>query len=228
MNIAIAINTAPRPTETLSSTVKSLREAGFDQTVHILSDGPYQVEDDRVVIVKNDPPKGALANFFFALDYLCETDADWYMILEDDVEWAKKSRQALEHDLAQLSKKQNVGYLSIYVHKKMGKVLKNRKQNTPGLHVLNLGYECIGSQAYVLSAKSAKHLASDPAYRVWCRNQNRDRVVSGRLQDLGYDLYYRMPGLVNHSLGSANSAIKEKKPDNTIYWQEVAQLRETE
>lgn len=226
MNIAIAINTAPRTIETLDSTIRSLRAAGFDQTAHILSDGPSQIEDNNVTITKNDPPKGALANFFSALDYLCKTDADWYMILEDDIIWAKNSRQALEYDLMQLSKKQNVGYLSVYIHKKTGKVLKSRKQDKPGLHVLNLGYNCIGSQAYVLPAKVAQHLASNPAYREWYQNQNRDRVVSGRLQDLGYDLYYRIPGLVNHSLGSANSAIKKKKPADTAYWQEVAQLRD--
>jgi GR25 family glycosyltransferase involved in LPS biosynthesis len=225
MNIEIAINTAPRPVETLKDTVASLRRAGFDQTVHIISDGPDQVLDNNVVIIKNDPPLGALANFFFALDYLCEKDADWYMILEDDIVWAEKSQLALEQDLIYLAKKDNVGYLSVYMHKKMGKVLKNRRQTKSGLYTINLGYNCIGSQAYILSSKAARHLASNPEYRLWHRNQNRDRVISGRLQDLGYNLYYRMPGLVNHSLGSANSAIKEKTPDNTTFWQAVAQAR---
>ena len=213
LDLAIVITTAPRPVETLTRSHASLRAAGFDQPVAILADCDTSLPGT----IRNDPPLGGLANWWAALDVLLATDAAWLMILEDDVIWAAGSAEALARDLATLEGNPAVGLLSLYVHPSMGRHLARKR---PGLHRLDKGYDARGSQAYVLPRAAAERLAAGD--RSWHRNRNRDQVICGRLQDIGLGQWYRLPGLVNHSLGSGNSSLKPKKPQDTRFWRAVA------
>lgn len=75
----------------------------------------------------------------------------------------------------------------------------------------------------MLPRASAKRLLADGIFRkaVQVRWKNRDLLVSGTLSRLGLKLLYRVPCLVSHELGSANSSLTKKgvMPDLlTDYW----------
>lgn len=226
MSLAVAVTTAPRPVETLSRSADSFRRAGFDGAA-IVSDGPLASRDGFVTYV-NDPPLGGLRNWCFALQLLVETtQASWLMIVEDDVLWAKNAAAALDADLAMLDGKPNVGYLSLYTCRKVSREIERRKGGRlgKGLHKSTLGASCWGSQAYAIPRSAAVALLANEAFddfrRNYVKNRNRDNIVSGCLMAMGLSLYYRVPCLVSHEMGSANSSLSTKPVQRgllTDYW----------
>lgn len=226
MSLAIAITTAPRPVETLTRSAESLRRAGFAHAV-IVSDGPVAERDGFDTCV-NDPPLGGLKNWCHALQLLVEmTDARWLMVVEDDVLWAKHAAAALEKDLRLLDNKPNVGYLSLYTCRKVAREIERRKGRrlSAGLHRSALGASCWGSQAYAVPRSAALALLANPVFddlrRNYVKNRNRDNIVSGCLAAMNLALYYRVPCLVSHEIGSANSSLSTKPVQRgllTDYW----------
>lgn len=235
--LAIAITTAPRPVPTFSQSFASLRKAGFVQRVHVLSDDVWQVPDMQraeeigaVTFLRNSPPLGGLKNWAHALETLVkDTDSPWVMVLEDDIRWARGAAAALEKDLRDLDGKlrDGVGYLSLYLSRKVSKEIEYRKGRPlrPGIYASKLAEGCWGSQAYVLTREGARALLADPTFddrrRNYVKNRNRDGIVSGCLAAMGRRLYYRVPCLVDHALGSANSSLAAKPVQRALltdYW----------
>ena len=217
MNIAVAITTAPRPVPTLNKSIQSFRQAGFDEKIHIFADGiSPEVEDQNVSIIVNEPKLEELANWFSALDYLLSLNTDWVMLIQDDATWAKNSKKQLEKDLEHVSKLPDVGFYSLFTHRTVYK----RLPKETGIHCINREYRGDGAVCYVFPRDAAMKLAEEPANRQWHTKRNTDNVVSGRLNDMGYNTYYRIPSMINHTLGSANSSLKPKSPDDTPSWVE--------
>lgn len=226
MSLAVAVTTAPRPVETLTRSTESLRRAGFEDAA-IVSDGPVVSRDGFVTYV-NSPPLGGLKNWCWALQMLVETtQASWLMVAEDDVLWAKGAAAALAQDLEWLDAKGDVGYLSLYTCRKVSREIERRKGGRlgKGLHKSALGAGCWGSQAYVIPRSSAVALLANEAFddfrRNYVKNRNRDNIVSGCLAAMGFALYYRVPCLVSHEMGSANSSLSTKPVQRgllTDYW----------
>lgn len=243
MRLAIAITTAPRPRQTVSRSYRSLRDAGFSEPVILLVDGvdpcydpapelpPPGVLDTRV----NDPPLGGLKNWAHALETLVnETSARWLMVLEDDILWAKGAAGALAVDLDRLERAQasgslpSVGYLSLYLARKVSREIERRLHRRPlgpSMYASELGGDCWGSQAYAIPRAAAVSLLADTKFddlrRNYVKNRNRDNIVSGCLADMGLKLYYRVPCLVSHELGSANSSLSNKPVQLNLlsdYW----------
>lgn len=216
MSLSIAITTAPRPRETFTASLESLRAAGFEQTVYVLADCPTQPAGNCEVI-RNEPKLGGLKNWCQALETLLQrTDADWLMVLEDDVTWASGAAQALERDLAVLSERQDIGYLSLYLPRWNARRMEHRAKGrlTPGFHVYDADNSW-GSQAYVISRPVAERLLAkggkfDNYRRNYTPNKNRDTLVSRCLQKMGLKLLHRVPCLVDHKLGSGNSSLSRK------------------
>lgn len=213
--LAIAITTAPRPRETFSASLASLRAAGFGQSVMVLADGVAPTAPGCEVI-RNDPKLGGLKNWCQALDTLLHrTDADWLMVLEDDVTWARGAADALAQDLEGLSGRADVGYLSLYLPRYNALKMEGKKNGRlpPGIHRFN-ALNSWGSQAYVFPRPAARLLLEDVAFdrlrRHYRPNKNRDILVSNALRRLGLKLLHRVPCLVDHDLGSGNSSLSKK------------------
>lgn len=155
------------------------------------------------------------------------TDAQWLLVAEDDVLWANNAAQALYHDLEQ-SDPDRTGYISLYLARKVAVDIERRanwKRLKPGIYTSRLGAACWGSQAYVIPRKTAKALLADPTFddlrRNYVKNRNRDNLVSGRLAAMGFALLYRVPCLVSHELGNANSSLGDKPIQKSLltdYW----------
>lgn len=225
-DLAIAITTAPRARETFTASLASLRRAGFTQSVRVFAD-KVRPQGEGCEITYNDPPLDGIKNWYKACQTLVEgASAPWLMILEDDVTWANGAAQALYRDLDGLDP-EKTGYVSLYLCRMVAKFIHREmhaKRLPRGMHnAAGMGGRCWGSQAYVLPRESAKRLLADGIFRnmVKVRWKNRDLLVSGTLSRLGYKLLYRVPCLVNHDLGSANSSLTKKgvMPDLlTDYW----------
>lgn len=227
--IAAAITTAPRPNPTLGMSLSSMWHAGFRDPVFVLDDhaAPGLITTPNqcppLELVHNSPPLGGLKNWCQALQLLLErTEARWLLVLEDDITWAAGARAALERDLVTLEGRP-VGYLSLYIARKVSREIELRKhvrRLTPGMHQSALGEAVWGSQAYAIPRATAEALLGDPAFddlrRNYQKNRNRDNIVSGALHRLGLPLYFRVPALVDHRLGSANSSLREKPVQQSL------------
>lgn len=228
--LAIAITTAPRPVATFDQSLASLRKAGFSEVVWVMNDGEFMNEIPACRVVQNSPPLGGLKNWAHALETLVNTtDAPWLMVLEDDIRWARGAAAALVKDLRTLDGKlrDGVGYLSLYLSRKVSKEIEYRRGRPlrPGIYASKLAEGCWGSQAYVLTREGAVALLADPTFddrrRNYVKNRNRDGIVSGCLAAMGRRLYYRVPCLVDHALGSANSSLGAKPVQRALltdYW----------
>lgn len=243
MRLAIAITTAPRPRQTVGQSYRSLRDAGFTEPVLMLADWtlenlpepslglfPPSVLDIRM----NAPPLGGLKNWCHALETLVkETPARWLLVLEDDILWARDAAGALAADLDKLDNLvarggiPGVGYLSLYFARKVSKEIERRcgRPLPRGMYATKLAGECWGSQAYAIPRSTAIRLLADPGFddrrRNSDKNRNRDNIVSGALARMGLKLYYRVPCLVSHELGSANSSLADKPVQQSLltdYW----------
>lgn len=225
--ISIAITTAPRPKETLTASVSSLRVAGFTENIHVFSD--REIEDiSDCTIHRNRPPLGGLKNWCHALEWVVNnTVSPWILMLEDDILWAKDSAVELKAELAQLNPAK-IGYISLYLSNKTAQSIENFlavEKLERGLHVAPVSYKCWGSQAYLIPRRSAQRLLVDPEFinkrNNHTKNRNRDTIVSGCLRSMNLDLLFRVPSLVNHELGWHNSALGNKvihKELQTKYW----------
>lgn len=231
--LAIAITTAPRPVETFTQSYSSLRDAGFTQGVFVFDDGnnPSPIFQSSWTGRRdiNNPPRGGLKNWAHALETLVnESDEPWLMVLEDDVLWARGAAAALEKNLRELEPtRAEVGYLSLYLSRKVSREIERRKGRKlrPGIYASHLAEGCWGSQAYVFTREGAIALLADPTFddrrRNYEKNRNRDGIVSGCLAAMGRRLYYRVPCLVDHSLGNANSSLGPKPVQYSLltnYW----------
>lgn len=239
MRLAVAVTTAPRPRQTVAQSYRSFRDAGFTEPVLMLADGPPEPVPELpppgpLDLRLNAPPLGGLKNWCRALETLLqESPARWLLVLEDDILWARGAAAALAKDLDTLDKivksaaHPGVGYLSLYLARKVSRNIESMRGRPlkPGMYSTTLAGECWGSQAYAIPRGTAERLLADPAFddlrRNYVKNRNRDGIVSGRLAALGLKLYYRVPCLVSHELGSANSSLAEKPVQQALlsdYW----------
>lgn len=239
MRLAVAMTTAPRPRQTVAQSYRSFRDAGFTEPVLMLADGLIDPEPELppagyLDVRLSDPPLGGLKNWCHALETLVhESTARWLLILEDDILWAAGAAAALAKDLDTLDKitksaaHPGVGYLSLYLARKVSQNIESFRGRPlkPGIYSTTLAGKCWGSQAYAIPRSTAVRLLADREFddqrRNYEKNRNRDNIVSGRLAALGLKLYYRVPCLVSHELGNANSSLANKPVQQALlsdYW----------
>lgn len=211
--IATAITTAPRPQPTLAASLRSYREAGFINQVTIFADGDADTDDPACVVSRNDPPLGCLRNFAHALRCIVAAgDGDWLLFLQDDVTWARGSAAALPLQLSTI----RLGCISLYCPRRVSRHLHERhgRPLVPGLYPSTLGWDTWGAQALLFPREAARRLVEDGQFKDyvanWKRNRNVDRIVPKCLLDLGLEVLYRIPSLVDHG-GEANSSLGSKR-----------------
>lgn len=210
--LAIAMTTAPRPQPTIDAALASLRRAGFNWS--------------SVMLVNDADKIGPLPTWVRALTTLVEQTNDLFlMVVQDDASWAIGARAALDRELDQLGlRATQAGLLSPFLVDKVAREITHGGNLGPGWHPSRLGYSSGGALCYILPRKSAEALLSDDGFReiIKTHERNIDRMVPGRLLDLGFETLYRYPSLVHHRLGSGNSSIKPKKPHDTHHFRGVA------
>jgi len=215
----------------VNRSINSLRRAGCNDWIFVSSDGPVYLTDDNVLVNVNDPPKGVLKHWFFALQWILghRDRFDWILMLQDDVTWSKKGWEVLLEELQTFpADPETVGFVSLYLHRTTWGSMKSSKVKKPGIYEAKArgSYKFDGALALAIPRTTAELLVHDPEMRKWHRNRNIDNVVEGRLAEYGFRNFHRIPSLVNHKLGSGNSTIKRKSTDDTPRWEKVAQVVE--
>lgn len=227
--IATAIITAPRPVPTLFASIQSWRKDGGFTGPVIVSADMKGVVGTLLEVLENDPPLGNMRNWNRALEAAYRTEKPWLMICEDDITWATGSRAALERELEGISLtsafRKRAGCMSLYLPRRHTKLLTKRLE--PGWHGYGLqrGRGTWGAQCFVFSREQARTLMQDEEYRKFLADTSRDRnidaVIAHCVNLRGKEILYRVPCLVNHDLGRANSSLgyKPDRPDlETDYW----------
>lgn len=220
--IGVGIITAPRPKPTLNASVRSLREdAGCNEKVSVFSDGPFSgLPCGDVMMVRNTPPLGNFRNWVRALQFVYKkSDADWLMICEDDIVWAKGSWKVLLEETKPgglLYTLPQLGAVSLYLPIRMSKLLENGRTLAPrnGYHYLRMqvGLKMWGAQCLMLPRAEARrflegrgldHYIERPRWK-----KNVDGIVADVMQTMGLRIYWRIPCLVDHTpLGEGNSTL---------------------
>lgn len=214
--IAHGIITAPRPRETLSASVESLRAAGFCDEIVISSDDSSMLGMTLTTVVLNAVPLGNLRNWASCLQLLLDrTDDPWLCVSEDDVTWVPGCRQALENDLGLLGisgKIRTVGALSLYFPIAMSQTIETNGEPLPaGWHEATRGLKTWGAQCLLFSRRMAEDLMQSVHMRAYLSDpkwtKNVDGIVADVLFKHSLSILYRVPCLVNHDLGEGNSSL---------------------
>lgn len=216
--IRVGILTAPRPRSTLNQSIKSLREAGCTSRVTVCSDDPSvdYVDDDDYVLVVNKKRLVNFRNWTNCVKLLlkeCEAD-DWICICEDDITWVPQCWSHLEKELQNLklsSRLRLQGALSLYFPIEMSRDLEKGSKLGPGWHSTSRGIKTWGAQCFVLSKAMAEALMCNRTYNMFLadpkRVKNVDGIIAESLLRDGLRILYRVPCLVDHSLGEGNSSL---------------------
>ena len=217
--IGYAIITAPRPRSTLTESYSSFRRAGFLGDVTVFAEpGADVVISDGAFVIQNEAKLGNLRNWVRALSTLLTVSRhEFLMISEDDISWASGACELLHAELPRLDLL-TIGGMSLYLprrHAKHMKALPVAKGWIPG----NLGPGTWGFQCMVFRRDQAErllnsvHLKSCLANLRW--DKNVDRIVGESIMRAGEDILYRVPCLVDHDLGDANSSLgyRPDRPD---------------
>lgn len=213
--ISFGIITAPRPRSTIESSLASLRLAGFDDDVVVSSDDadpPYLV---GCSVTRNSVKLGNLRNWHQCLTLLLRTGSDWLCVCEDDITWVVDCRDALEYDLRSLlvsSRLRTAGALSLYFPIAMSRTVEEKGVALPkGWHATTRGFKTWGAQCFLFTRQMALDLLGSKKFQEYVGNprwsKNVDGVVAESIAQDDLRILYRVPCLVNHDLGDANSSL---------------------
>lgn len=235
--IATAIITAPRPVTTIEQSLRSYAMAGFtDQPLFIHSDGQDESWSSPVMgsIIVNKTKLGNLRNWNEAAKTLLRyTTEPWLMICEDDITWARNACDVLQHDLA-IIKHEAIGAVSLYCPQRMAKLIEqaypsaNRVSGLAyGWYRVAIGRKMWGAQCLVFKREWLEKLLGHPT---WCGviadlaiDKNVDAWIAQTIWDMDRTILYRIPCLVDHTLGDRNSSLygdRDRPELRTRYFRE--------
>lgn len=187
--------------------------------VSIFSDGPtITVPDDGCLVYRNSPELGNFRNWVRAVTGIYETTkAEWLMVLEDDVVWARGAFKAIDEEIRRevLSSLPALGAISLYFPARMASPLeKVRGFPLPrGFHCehMQVGLKMWGAQAMMIERGMVQSLLQSKGLEHFLRStrdKNVDGIVCDVLNGMGRKVYWRVPCLVDHTpLGEANSSL---------------------
>lgn len=213
MNLATGILTAPRPVPTLDRARASMLAAGFPAPV----------------LAHDTARLGNIQNFLALASVLLCSDAEFFLISEDDVTWRPHSYELL---FSRRRGKQNCihemsfnrfGVLSLHCTRQVSSALE-RAQNPrsydvrgslqPGVYESHLGVYTWGAQALLFSRESLCALLDSSTFCDYARTHRTglDGAVFGTLKELELRAWYLLPCLARHDLGEHNSGILHETP----------------
>lgn len=237
--IFTVVTTAPRPEPTLERSVRSLTQAGWAKPLVLcdgVSDGALSLVSSGLSarVLLNDPPLGCLRNWARALLEVCRAQSLWGMIVQDDTVWAANSCAVVWNELLnmQQGKRFNqLGMISLFCPQRVSTyLLKRHAHLNHGYYDCDLGWDTWGAQAFLFPLHAARLLHQDPQFMryvdTYSKNRNVDRIVPKCLLDMKLKVRYRIPSVVDHSMGSGNSSLGDKPVQRgleTRYFNGVAQ-----
>jgi hypothetical protein len=198
VTIAIAMTTAPRRKPTIHRALPSLREAGFDEDVHVCAEpGTFKKlarpRSDDAHVHENSSRRGCFGNWKYALQrVLSRTSAAWLLIVQDDAIWLPGSASILRD---QLRARQDLrtGFLSPYVTTK-----DVDSEFVDGWNEYRGGWNFWGAIALCLPRGAAEELLRHPRFAEHRGTQQVDAVVAASMLDLGHPSFVHVPSLVDH------------------------------
>jgi hypothetical protein len=112
--LAIGMITCHRPDVEVHASIDQLRWGGFQESVQLFCEpGTAEIRAlADVVVHRNDVRRGVLGNWAHCLSWIFRhTTADYLMVCEDDVAYARGARSAWQMAVAEFDR---VGFWSLY------------------------------------------------------------------------------------------------------------------
>lgn len=195
----VGMLTAPRPGEpTIFRTLDSLAAAGFPD-VHVFAEGDIDqavVNRPGVSFTLRQHPSGSFCNWWLALWelWMRESNADRYLLVEDDVVFCKSIREYIES-----TPLPDAGVLSLYVS-------TGGEGSTPGWHPAAEHRKGVGALAYLWTNQSMRRLLeSSAAFTAHRAGTGRlqgitaqDTAISRWCEASGLPELYHTPSLCQH------------------------------
>ena len=209
--IAVGMITCPRPGIRLSESIERLVRGGFGQKVNVFCE-PGEVEDNlgpAVSIHRNDSRLGVLGNWIHCLTWLYEnTDAEFLLVCEDDVDLARGAHHALTLGMRQYDQ---CGFFSLFTPFRNASILGSRHGWVPCTSEADIW----GSLALCFPRSSARMLLEYvPLYAEDPLRGATDLIVAQCFVDAQLPRLYHSPSLANH-LGRI-STVGHKWVDDNI------------
>jgi len=192
---SIGMTTAPRRRPTLHHAVRSLREAGFHERLHLFCEpgSPRSPVDGRLTRHANRCRLGCFGNWDRALGHLLRHEsAGWLMIVQDDAIWSPGAASILRAEIAG-RQAQRIGFLSPYV---TGKDVSDGF--VEGWNLYEGGWNLWGALALCMPRDAALDLVRHGRYASHPGPNAIDAVVAASMLDLGRPSLVRVPSLVDH------------------------------
>jgi hypothetical protein len=201
MRLAIAMTTAPRPTPYIGRAFDSLRGAGFAGPVHVF----LEPDCPDVPLAGAVPHQaaarfGCFPNWKRALAWTtARVEADFYLMLQDDVVWRPAAAAALERLMDGAAAAAGFGFASPYTSPAMvpGAYLgaaSGQAWVPPAFY--NRAFW--GALALLFSRESAAALLRCPRFIAHDHHRKLDVVVGHCMRDLGRAMLVAVPSLCDH------------------------------
>ncbi|MCC7422165.1 MAG: glycosyltransferase [Planctomycetaceae bacterium] len=194
-SIAVAVLTAPRRVATLNHTLRGLRRAGFGQPIHLFAEpGSPIPSDEGLVVTQRRSRLGLWDNWRSAAAALLDhTEAEFFLICEDDVVFCTAAALALQHLIASKDHA-SWGYASLYTARHH---VRNQDWNA-GWQTIDVGSDGWGALAYCYSRESLTAVLDSEAVQTH-RSNHVDVVVANAFRTMGRDRWYHVPSLAAHA-----------------------------
>lgn len=198
-NWAIGITTAERIIPTLSRSLESLSQAGWDPNkVHLFSEPGTPATDStfKGPVTIRGRKVGAFSNWYLALQELILTQpsADCFLLLQDDVVFCRGLRKYLEDELWPNS---TTGFVSLYC----GMMQSNPDQQR-GWVYLQPQSMLYGALAVAFTAGAARTVSMHPMFFRHRESSSGmygiDSVLTQWATESRLPCYFHVPSLVDH------------------------------
>lgn len=195
---AVGMTTAPRRQSTISETLASLSDAGWNQLRLFAEPGSVIPEANLTLDVsQRDQTLGAFHNWYLGLMelWLRQPSADAYFICQDDVLFSKGLRKYLEQ---QLWPAPRLGVVSVYCPSHYS------RPGEWGFHIETHGKHTFGALAYVFSNVSLREFLWHSIVITHCRREleygraHIDSIVGEWSLQTGLPYFVHSPSLSQH------------------------------
>lgn len=208
---AVGVITAPRPLPSIVRTVAHIERAGWTEGGTIYAEpgscvdpvtGWPPIDRDRWRLVRRPEGLGLWPNWISALSDMVATrsDADAYMLCEDDVVLADGLRRYCE---LTLWPSESVAVCSPYCP------TDHASPDHVGWHVVHRGRKLVGAQCYIFPPDAARFIVADMAQAP--PDKYQDAWVGIWAEETGRLVYYHTPSIAQHT-GGQNSSRKRFEP----------------
>lgn len=220
-SLVIGMTTCPRAEGTLQRAAESLRDAGFDEPLHLFAEpGSSDIKDLPGAISHCNPTTlGCTANWKNAVEWLLEhTAADWFLLLQDDVIWQWGAATVLRTAIDS-SSPARIGFLSAYTSPAM---IPRRPADGwqealfPNRHYWGIK-KFWGALALAIPRDAAADLVRSPRYLAHHHTRKLDELVGDCFHDLGRSCQVYVPSLADH-IGEQSTLGRHRLPFLANRW----------